>query len=73
MQKYQAVFTQNEDGWWTARCIEIPSAITQGKTLSSTKNNLKSAIKEMIKSQKDEMLKDAKKEGAPFKLESICA
>ena len=50
MNKYTGIFTRDtEDGGWVAQCAEVPSAITQGETLSEAKKNLQAAIGYMLK------------------------
>jgi predicted RNase H-like HicB family nuclease len=44
MEKFMAVFERGEDGWWAASCLEVPEAITQGKTIEEVRENLKDAI-----------------------------
>ncbi len=41
---FTAAFRQIEDGWWFARCMEIPEAITQGETLDEARENIRDAI-----------------------------
>ena len=32
------------EGWWTAQCVELPAAISQGRTAEEAKEGLKDAI-----------------------------
>lgn len=48
MEKYTAIFERGEDGWWVASCLEMPEAITQGKTIEETRENLKDAIQLLL-------------------------
>ena len=43
-----------------AQCAEVPSAITQGETLSEAKKNLKEAIHYMLKVEVKLSIKNAK-------------
>ena len=61
MNKYTGIFTRDEvDGGWVAQCAEVPSAITQGETLSEAKQNLKEAIHYMLKVEVKLSIKNAK-------------
>ncbi|HEY3324485.1 MAG TPA: type II toxin-antitoxin system HicB family antitoxin [Planctomycetota bacterium] len=43
---YTAILTHSkEERWWTAVCVEIPAAITQGRTIKDVKRNLRDAIR----------------------------
>ena len=41
---YTAVIREIEDGWYMAKCEQIQGALTQGRTIEETKENLKDAI-----------------------------
>ena len=41
---YTAVFTPGEDGWICAQALELPEAISQGRTLEQAKTNLAEAL-----------------------------
>jgi len=44
---YHAAYYEIEDGWYTARVLDFPGVITQGKTLQSPRRMLRSALREM--------------------------
>ena len=44
MEKFTAVFERGESGWWVASRLEVPGAITQGKTIEEARENLKETI-----------------------------
>ena len=44
MEKFTAVFERGESGWWVASRLEVPEAITQGKTIEEVRENLKETI-----------------------------
>lgn len=41
---FTIVLEEGEDGYYVARCIEIPEAISQGKTKKQAKKNITEAI-----------------------------
>lgn len=43
-QTYHAVSEKDEDGWYVVQCVEIPGAISQGKTREEAMKNIKEAI-----------------------------
>jgi predicted RNase H-like HicB family nuclease len=45
--EYTAIIRKTNDGWYAARCAQIPEAITQGRTIEEVKKNLTDAI-EMV-------------------------
>ena len=60
MNKYTGIFTEDlEDGGWVAQCAEVPSAITQGETLTEAKKNLKEAIRYMLEVEAKLAIKNA--------------
>jgi predicted RNase H-like HicB family nuclease len=44
MRKYPVIITQGEDGWYVATCPAIPGCISQGRTISDAKRNIREAI-----------------------------
>jgi len=52
--KYTAVIRRTPRGWWIAKCVEIPGALTQGRTRAEAKENLKDAIQQIIASETEE-------------------
>jgi len=42
--EFTAVVKEIEDGWYMAQCEQIQGALTQGRTIEETKENLKDAI-----------------------------
>ena len=43
-QIYHVVLEKDEDGWYVVECVEIPGAISQGKTRNEAMKNIKEAI-----------------------------
>lgn len=70
-QEYTAVLSYSkEERWWTAVCAEIPAAITQGRTATAAKRNLRDAIRMVLRTQRDEARKAA---GRGAKVETVVA
>ena len=56
-RQYTAVFIK--DGkWHIGFCVEIAGCMTQGRTLSSCRNNLKDAIELMLECNAEEIVQD---------------
>ena len=51
MEKFTAVFEQ-EDDWWIGFIEELPGANTQGATLNETRENLKEAVQLIIEAKR---------------------
>lgn len=45
---YTATFSPGEDGWICAQIVELPEAISQGKTLEEAKANVAEALEAAI-------------------------
>jgi predicted RNase H-like HicB family nuclease len=41
---YTATFELGEDGWWAAQVVEVPEAISQGRTLDEARANVADAL-----------------------------
>ncbi len=48
-----AIIEQSEDGWFVGQIEEIPTAISQGKTIDELKSNLIDAVKLILETEKD--------------------
>lgn len=57
-----AVFEQGEDGWITARVLELPGANTCARTREDARELLIDAVRELVASYAD----DARLEGASY-------
>ena len=44
---------KTEDGWYAAKCAQVPEAITQGRTLEEVKENLVDAIELVLLVKKE--------------------
>lgn len=51
---FTVVFKPIEDGWYFARCLEVPEAITQGETLAEARENIKEAIALILEDRREE-------------------
>jgi predicted RNase H-like HicB family nuclease len=51
---YTAVLTPGEDGWICAQALELPEAISQGRTLEEAKTNLAEALEAALAWRVDE-------------------
>lgn len=47
-QTYHVVLKEDEDGWWVVRCVELPGAISQGRTREEALANIKEAIELLL-------------------------
>lgn len=47
-QTYHVVFKQDDDGWYSVQCVELPGAISQGRTKEDALANIKDAIKLLL-------------------------
>jgi predicted RNase H-like HicB family nuclease len=50
MTKYTVVYTQEAEGGFSGKCLELPGAISQGETLEALKVNMADAIQLMLAS-----------------------
>ncbi len=48
MRNFTAVLQKTDDGWWAVTCLEIPGAISQGKTREEALANIEDAIRELL-------------------------
>ncbi len=58
--KLTAIIEQSEDGWYVGQIVEIPSAISQGKTIDELKTNLIEALELIMETNREETEKDYK-------------
>jgi predicted RNase H-like HicB family nuclease len=50
MAKYPIVYTEEPEGGFSGRCLELPGVISQGETLEELKVNMVDAIQLMLAS-----------------------
>lgn len=53
--EYTAVINKTPDGWYTAQYEQLPEALTQGKTINETIENLKDAVALCLEYKKEEI------------------
>jgi len=51
---YTAILTPGDDGWICAQALELPEAISQGRTLEEAKTNLAEALEAALAWRADE-------------------
>lgn len=56
--KLTAIIEKSDDGWFVGQIEEIPSAISQGKTIEELKANLVDALNLILESNRIETEKD---------------
>jgi predicted RNase H-like HicB family nuclease len=56
--EYTATVREIEDGWYMAQCDQIQGALTQGRTISEAKENLKDAICLLLEDEMEDFRKD---------------
>ena len=47
-QTYHVVLKEDENGWYAIQCVELPGAISQGRTKEEALANIKEAIKLLL-------------------------
>ncbi len=45
MLKYQAAYYRIEDGWYLAKVLDFPGAVSQGRTLKSARRMIRDSLK----------------------------
>ena len=64
--EYTAIIRKTKDGWYAAKCAQVPEAITQGKTLEEVKENLLDAIELVLQMKKEQTIIKAKQENEKY-------
>ena len=54
MTKYTVVYTEETEGGFSGKCLELPGAISQGETLEELKVNITDALQLMLVSISEE-------------------
>jgi predicted RNase H-like HicB family nuclease len=57
--EYTAIIRKTEDGWYAAKCAQVPEAITQGHTIEEAKENLIDAIDMVLQMKKEQTIQEA--------------
>jgi predicted RNase H-like HicB family nuclease len=45
---YTALFRVDKDGWWWAQVVEVPEALSQGRTLDEARANVADALETIL-------------------------
>jgi predicted RNase H-like HicB family nuclease len=48
VQTYHVVLKEDENGWYAVQCVELPRAISQGRTREEALANIKEAIELLL-------------------------
>jgi predicted RNase H-like HicB family nuclease len=56
--EYTAIIKEMSNGWYFAQCEQLPSAMTQGKTIEEALENLKDAIHLLLEDEKEDFQKN---------------
>ncbi len=59
--KYTILLEKQKEGGYTAQCLEVPGAISQGETKEETLKNVKEALALVLEVLKEEAIKMSKK------------
>ena len=59
-RKFTIIVENEEDGWYSGQCLEIPEAISQGSSLDELKKNMKEAIQLSLEYLEDKARKGNK-------------
>lgn len=59
--KYTILLEKQKEGGYTAQCLEVPGAISQGETKEETLKNVKEALALVLEVLKKEAIKMSKK------------
>ena len=53
--EYSVIIHKDEkSGWYTGKCVQVPGAVSQGRTLGELTENMKDAISLMLECYRDE-------------------
>ncbi len=55
--EYRIVLTKGQDGYYVAQCLEVPGAISQGRTKAEALRNAKEALELVLDVLKEEAKK----------------
>ena len=54
MQYTVIIHKDEESGWYTGQCVQIPGALSQGRSLDELMENMKEAISLMVECLKED-------------------
>jgi len=52
VQQFTAIFEKDGD-WWVAEAVEVPGALSQGKTIEEARENLMDAVRELLLARRE--------------------
>jgi len=55
-ETYHVTFKKGEDGWYVVQCVEIPAAISQGRTKEEALANIREAISLVLEELRSRVL-----------------
>jgi len=72
--KYTVILEPQEEGGFTARCVELPGAISQGETKTEALENIKEAIGLVLEVLREDLqnLNRSKSEVFKVELADVC-
>jgi predicted RNase H-like HicB family nuclease len=73
MNKFTIVFTECEEGGYSAYIKEVPGAISEGETLIETGENVFDALVQVLAAQAEEALEKKKGDEFPLEVELVLA
>ena len=47
------IHKDEESGWYTGKCVQVPAAMSQGKTIAELMDNMKDALSLVLQCYKD--------------------
>lgn len=56
--KFNAIIEKSDDGWYVGQIEEMPSVLSQGKTIDELKENLLDALQLMLEVNRENTEKD---------------
>lgn len=51
-QQFTAIF-EKDGSWWVAEAVEVPGALSQGKTIEEARENLMDAVRELLLARRE--------------------
>jgi predicted RNase H-like HicB family nuclease len=67
--KYTVILEPQEEGGFTARCVELPGAISQGETKTEALENVKEAIGLILEVLREDLENQSRGKAEVFKVE----
>lgn len=67
--KFSIIIEKSQDGWYVGQLEEVPSAISQGRTIEECKTNVLDALQELFNANRE--LTEAEYKGKEFIKDSV--